>query len=156
MKSNYFLSCCLSVVLCILIYTPSYCSAETSELIGLLTSQLGVTEKQAEGGAGSLFKIAKNSLSGENFSKVAESVPGMDLLLKAAPELPKVKGMGNIASSLGGGSGGGLDMAGLPAMFGKLGMDSGMIVKFIPTILSFVQSKGGDSVMNMLKGVWQK
>jgi len=33
--------------------------AQTSGLVGMLTSQLGVTEQQASGGAGSLFNFAK-------------------------------------------------------------------------------------------------
>lgn len=79
----------------------------------------------------------------------------MDTLLKAAPTLAKLKGVVNLAASLGGGDSKGVDMAGLPAIFGKLGMDGGMVAKFMPIILSFVQEKGGASVMELLKGVWK-
>lgn len=144
------------VMVAIVICIPFNGFTQPSELIPLLTSQLGVTEKQAEGGAGSLFKLAKNSLPTEKFAKVSQAVPGMDLLLQAAPALPKLKGIGNLPASLGENTKGGLDMASLPAMFAKLGMEQGMVARFIPVVLSFVQSKGGDTVMEMLKGVWQK
>jgi len=46
-------------------------------------------------------------------------------------------------------------MVDLTSAFSKLGMDSGTLGKFIPIVLDFVQSKGGQSVVRLLKGVWQ-
>ena len=154
MKEKRTVMYLFSILACVMLILPASALANTSELVGLLTSQLGVSEQQAEGGAGALFQVAKKNLSKDNFGKIASYVPDMDTLLKAAPALAKLKGVGNLASSLGGDSKG-VDMAGLPAIFGKLGMDGGMVAKFMPIILSFVQSKGGDSVMELLKGVWK-
>jgi hypothetical protein len=44
-------------------------------------------------------------------------------------------------------------IAGLAGGFSKLGLDAGMVTKFVPVILSFVQSKGGDGVKSILKKV---
>ncbi len=55
------------------------------ELVGMLTKDLNVTPKQATGGAGALFGLAKSRLKPDQFSQVAAAVPGMDGLLKAAP-----------------------------------------------------------------------
>ena len=55
------------------------------ELIEQLTKNLGVTEAQAKGGAGLLFKHAKGKLGGADFSKVSAAVPGVDDLISAAP-----------------------------------------------------------------------
>lgn len=44
-------------------------------------------------------------------------------------------------------------LANLAAGFSNLNPDSGMIGKFIPIILSFAQSKGGDVVKSLLTGV---
>jgi hypothetical protein len=49
--------------------------------------------------------------------------------------------------------GGGSGLAGLAGGFSKLGLDSGMIGKFLPIILSFVQSKGGGGVKTILEKV---
>jgi len=124
------------------------------EILNMLTDQLGVTEEQAKGGAGAVFNLAKEKLGDANFSKVAEAVPGMDDLLGAAPASGGLGGMiGGLASKLGGGAGKLGSLASLAGGFKGLGLDSGMVGKFIPIILTFVQSKGGDSIKSLLAGV---
>lgn len=124
------------------------------ELIGLLTKNIGVREDQAKGGVGAIFQMVKEKLGDENFGKVAEAVPGMDELLGAAPETGELgSAIGGIASALGGGTEKLGGLANLASGFEALGLDSGMIGKFIPIIISFVKSKGGDSTRNLLEGV---
>jgi len=119
------------------------------ELIDQLTGNLGVNETQAKGGAGLLFKLAKDKLSGGDFSKVSTAVPGIDGLIGAAPSGGGA--LGGLGKVLGGGGLGSL--AGLAGGFSNLGLDAGMIGKFIPIVLSFVQSKGGDQVKGILEKV---
>jgi len=122
------------------------------ELIEQLVSNLGISEDAAKGGSGLLFKMAKEKLGSGDFSKVSNALPGIDDLMKSAPESGgMLGGLGKLASGLGGGAGQLGDLAGLAGGFSKLGLDSGMIGKFIPIILSFAQSKGGDVVMNLLQ-----
>lgn len=124
------------------------------EILSMLTEQLGVTEEQARGGAGAIFNLAKEKLGDADFGKVAEAVPGMEDLLGAAPESGGLAGVvGGLASKLGGGAGKLSSLASLAGGFKDLGLDSGMVGKFIPIILSFVQSKGGDSIKSLLAGV---
>ncbi len=124
------------------------------DLLNNLTQSLGVNEEQAKGGAGLIFNMAKEKLGAEDFSKVSDTVPGIDEMLKAAPESSEIGGaVGGLTSSLGGGVGKLGGLASLSGGFPKLGLDSSMVGKFIPTILSFVQSKGGDSIKNLLGGV---
>jgi len=130
-------------------------NAGSMELVSLLTKNLGITKKQATGGAGALFNLAKKSLDKKDFAKVSDTVPGIDKMIKAAPAIGKLGGVGDMVSSLGGSSGKLLGVASLVPQFSKLGMGKGMIKKFIPPILSFAKSKGGDTVMNLLKGVWK-
>lgn len=122
------------------------------ELLEQLTRNLGINEDQAEGGAGLLFKLAKDKLGQGDFGKVSEALPGIDSLIQSAPGGGGLgAAIGGIASALGGGE----KLAGLANLaggFSKLNMDSGMIGKFIPIILSFAQSKGGDIVKNLLSG----
>jgi hypothetical protein len=40
----------------------------------------------------------------------------------------------------------------LAGAFEKLGLDPGMVAKFLPIILSFVQKKGGSGLANLLQG----
>ena len=124
------------------------------EILNVLTEQLGITEEQAKGGAGAIFSIAKEKLGDGDFSKIAEVIPGMDDLLGAAPESGGVAGaIGGLASKFGGGAEKLGDLASLAGGFKGLGLDSDMVGKFIPIILSFVQSKGGDSIKSLLAGV---
>jgi hypothetical protein len=118
------------------------------ELTDLLTKNLGVNQTQADGGAGLLFKLAKDKLSGGDFSKVSSAVPGIDSLVQAAPS--GGGGMlGGLGKVFGGGGVGGV--AALAGSFSKLGMDGSMAGKFIPIILQFVQSKRGDGVKAILE-----
>lgn len=123
------------------------------ELLNLLMQNLGVSEEQAKGGAGMLFTMAKGKLGAEDFGKVASAVPGIDDLLKSAPQGGVGGALSGITSALGGGAGKLGDLASLAGGFSKLGLSSEMVGKFIPIILSFVQSKGGDTVRNLLGGV---
>jgi len=116
------------------------------ELIDLLTKNLGVIETQAQGGAGLLFKLAKDKLGAGDFSKISAAVPGIDSLLNAAPSGSILGGV----SKMFGGAGG---LAGLAGGFSKLGLGSGMVSKFVPIILQFVQSKGGNEVKTILEKV---
>jgi hypothetical protein len=133
------------------------------ELIDQLTKNLGVSETQAKGGAGLLLQQAKEKLSGADFSKVSSAIPGIDSLIGAAPTggsgaLGGLGGLGDLGSmipGLGGASGGLSSMAGLAGGFSKLGLDMGMIGKFIPVILSFVQSKGGEKLKAILGKAFQ-
>ena len=130
-------------------YTPTY--AGDMGLVDLLSSKLGVTKDQAAGGAGSIFQLAKQNLSGKDFSSVAKAVPGIDQMMGAAP---KVEGssssLGKISSMMGSNKLGGI--AGLTSSFEKLGLSGNMVGKFTPIILDYVKNRGGEQVMNLLKG----
>lgn len=123
------------------------------ELVDLLKSQLGVSDTQASGGAGLLLKLAKDKL-GADFSKISGAIPDTDQLLSSAPSASGISGaIGNLVSSVAGGN---KDLGNLAAIAGglkKLNIDPGTISKFIPVILSFAQSKGGDTVKNLLEKV---
>jgi hypothetical protein len=125
------------------------------ELVDLLTKNLGINEAQASGGAGLLFKQAQEQLGGGDFAKVSATVPGIEGLIGSAPAggagISGLGGLGQMASGLGGAMGGLGSLANLAGGFSKLGLNSSMLGKFIPIILSFVQGKGGDGVKSILE-----
>ena len=124
-----------------------------NELIQQLVSQLGVNADQAKGGAGLLFKIAQSKLGGD-FSKVTQALPAVADLIKAAPaEGGASKLLGGLASAIGGGKAGGLaSLASLAGGFSQLKLDPGMIGKFAPVVLSFLQGKVGKDVAGLVAG----
>ncbi len=125
------------------------------DLINMLTSQLGINEEQAAGGAGLLFKMAKEKLGDGDFSKVTGAIPDVSNLLDKAPDASGgglMGAIGGIASSLGADKLG--DLASLAGGFSKLNLDENMIGNFIPIILNFVKDKAGDEVMGLLSKVF--
>ena len=55
-------------------------SSQTAGLLSALTSQLNITPEQAVGGTGAMLGLAKNKLSGSDYSQLGNSVPGLDQL----------------------------------------------------------------------------
>jgi hypothetical protein len=121
------------------------------ELIDMLTKNLGVNAGQAEGGAGVLFKAAKDKLGGAEFDKLLGGVPGVSDLLKKAP----AAGGGGLGGLLGGLAGAVGGNAGLIATvvggFGKLGLTTDHAKRFVPIILTFLRSKVGPDVVTRLE-----
>ena len=123
------------------------------ELVRVLVDSLGVSEDQAQGGAGLLFKLAQDKLGDGEFAQIADIVPGLDDMLAAAPGDGGgglMGAVGGLMSSLGGGAGNLGALATLAGGFDKLGLDSGMIGRFVPVLLDFVRDRGGDGVADML------
>jgi len=136
-------------------------AAQSGGLVGMLTSQLGVSEEQAAGGAGSLFGFAKGQMTPGDFDAVSSALPEVDGLMGAAPAGDSGL-LGSSSSLLGGsslgGSAGGLggleDMAGVASSFSDLGMSPEMVNEFVPVILDYAQSAGGEQTMQLLKGAF--
>lgn len=126
------------------------------ELVQQLVSATGVSEQQAEGGAGLIMGLLKDQLSSADFSQLSEAVPGVDGLVGAAPA-DAGGGMGGLLGSVAGALGGGElgNLAKLAGGFSELGLDSGMIGQFVPVLMSFIQDKGGDGIAGMVANVLQ-
>ncbi len=125
------------------------------ELVQQLVQGAGVSSSQAEGGAGLLFGLVKEQLSAGEFAQVADAVPGVEGLIDAAPDSGGGLGglLGGVASALGGDKLG--NLASLASGFSKLDLDTGMIGKFVPIVLSYLQSQGGEGLASLVKGVLQ-
>ena len=77
------------------------------DLINQLVSSLGVSEEQAKGGAGMLFKLAQDKLSGDEFAQIADKVSGLDDMVSTAPDAEGgglMGAVGGLVSKMGGGS----------------------------------------------------
>jgi hypothetical protein len=105
---------------------------EGSRLTEVLMQQLGVTQQQAEGGAGALFQLAKSRMPARNFAALSNSVPDMQNLLAAAP------------------ANGTLGSGGMAGIFRQLDLSPDMVQKFIPTIVEYVQNTSGSALATSL------
>ena len=125
------------------------------ELVNVITSQLGVEETQAKGGAGLLFQLAQDQLKGDQFSQVAQFVPGIGDMISAAPKAGGMAGaLGGLASAMGAPGAVG-NIAALAGGFSKLGLNPAMVNQFVPIILSYVKGKGGDNATQLLAQVFK-
>jgi len=126
------------------------------ELVGQLSKDLSITGKQATGGAGALFGLAKTRLKPEEFGQIAKVVPGMDGFLKAAPKPKEKKGslgsLDSLSSAVPGGTSGLGGLASAAGAFKSLGLSPEMVSKFVPVLTKFVEGKGGSKLSNLLAG----
>jgi len=153
MKNRFLLTMLVAVAAGVGIGANASAGAAEPELVQLLTGKLGVTEPQASGGAGSIFNVAKQNMGKDDFSKVADAVPGIDRMMESAPKAGASSGMLGSASSLLGGSASSLTgVASLAGSFSQLGLKAGMVNAFTPIILNYVKDKGGEPLMNALQG----
>jgi len=123
--------------------------ADTSKLIGQLVDLLGVSQSQAEGGAGAIFKAAKDNMTTGDYSQLLGAVPGIDSLVNSAPEGGGLAG--KATSMLGSSAGSAKGTAGLADSFSSLGLSPDMVGKYTDIILDYVQSEGGQQAMTLLK-----
>lgn len=124
------------------------------ELLNQLKQNLGITEEQAKGGTGLIIKMAKQKLGTGDFSAMTNTIPGLENLISSAPKITTTeKVVGNVSSALGSETEGLGNLASLATGFSQLGLDSQMINRFVPIVLSFVQSKGGNTTRSILEKV---
>ena len=121
-------------------------------LIAKLVSELGIGEAQAKGGAGLLFKIAKEKLSGADFSSLADALGNVDDLIKASPDTGGRGGtklLGGLASAIGGEKV--AVLAQLATGFSALNLDKSLIPKFATIVGDVVQEKSGLDLKTLLQ-----
>ncbi len=107
------------------------------ELIERLTEQLGIHQTQAQGGAGLLFKLAKDKLDTEDFMQMSEFIPSVAYLVDAAPK------SGTRELVMG-------DLGGLVGGFSKLGMESDMVGKFVGVIITASPHESRDEIKGLI------
>lgn len=134
---------------------------EAAGLLNTLGTQLNITPQQAVGGTGALLGLAKNKLTGNDYSSLNQSVPGLDQL-SGSTALGSLGGLGGM---LGGNSGSNSvlnsalgnvqSMGDVNKAFSALGMDSGMVSQFVPVILQYLGQQGASgSALSALGSVW--
>jgi hypothetical protein len=116
-------------------------------LIASLSQKLEIDEKQAQGGAAILFKAAKDKLGGTEFSKMLGSVPGVESLVKQAPQSGGGL-LGGLASLAGGNT---ALLATIVSGFSKLNLSTDQAQKFVPIMLDYLRTRVGPDVVDRLE-----
>lgn len=108
-------------------------------LISSLTSTLGLTEQQAQGGVGSILALAQEKLVKGDFDKIAAAIPGSQKYLDMA------KSLGAVTGPLS-------NLAGLNSALGRLGISPDKAARLVPAVTDFVNKAGGPEVGQLLGG----
>ena len=108
--------------------TQSMGEAATITLVGILMQQMGITQPQAQAGAGMLMQYAQTKMSPNAFSQL-QSLPGM----------PAPAGNTSINNVLE-----------LNAAFQQQGLSPVLIPQMIPAMLQYVGNTGGQGAANSL------
>jgi len=127
-------------------------AAQAGSLAELLMQRTGVTQAQAQGGAGALFQIAKSKMQADAFGQLEQAVPGMQGMLGAVPALSQQSGgLAEQLSSIAGASGGTAgNLVTLVSAFQQQGMSPAMVQQFIPVVIDYVKARGNDALVNTL------
>jgi len=133
--------------------TSGAAAKASPELVGALSKEIGGTPEQAAGAAGALFGLAKSKLKADDFSKISKAVPGMDLLLKAAPSAAAASGSPTDALSQLAGTVGGIPQ--VAQAFSKLGLKPEMVPVAASVLTSFVTKSGGANLGSLLGGAFK-
>jgi hypothetical protein len=127
----------------------------TDGLVDMLTSSLNVNEDQAAGGMGAIFNYVKENVSTDQFSQLANSVPGVEGLVSQMPDISK------LSSGSSEGLGGLLDKASqysdslksindVKKQFEALGLKPEMITNFISTAQGYLDTEQGQQAKQVL------
>ncbi|MFT5277556.1 MAG: hypothetical protein ACI97K_002141 [Glaciecola sp.] len=109
-------------------------SPSMTGMISALTENLGVSSEQAEGGLGSLMNYVKGNVSSDKFAALSSSLPGIDQVLSAVPEVKDLSGEGGVAALLSKASEYSDELKSLNAVkqqFEALGLSPEMITGFV-------------------------
>lgn len=131
------------------------------DLIGMVTSQLGVSAPAAEGAVGSVLAAIKQHAPADAFAAVEQKAPEVQKWVAAAPAPDGEGGGGGLGGGLGGlvgGLAGGAlggaagQLASLTGSLSKLGIGAGSLGQLVPMVLEFIKARAGDGIASKLMG----
>ena len=112
---------------------------ESSGLLSLLTSNLGVSNSQAMGGASAILTKAATNMTQADVNSLTSALPSISSLITTSSQSGQ-----NMLGSL-------VSNTSLSSQFSALGMDGSMVAKFIPIILEFINTEAGSSIMKSVQ-----
>lgn len=116
-------------------------------LIELLMNELDINRKQAMGGAGLIFKLAKDRFDDSDYALLSRHIDSLEDIISHAPKPGGLFGsLGSIAAGFGGENSRVAIIARLAGGFSKLHIDSKRIMEFISVIEFYLRDKNDEEV----------
>lgn len=124
-----------------------------SDMVKMVTDNLGVEKNQAEGGLGSIFNYAKENLDTDQFSQLSGALPGIGDLISAAPDVSKLTEQGGLSGLM--------DKAAqyndslkavneVKKQFEALGLKPEMIMQFVQQAKAYLDTEQGQQAKALL------
>jgi hypothetical protein len=133
--------------------TAAQGAPDMAGMINALAKNLGVTSQQAEGGLGSLMNYVKGNVSSEKFAELSSSLPGIDQVLNAVPEITNLASEGGLSGLLNKASEYSDKLKNLNAVkqqFEALGLSPEMISGFITQAQAYLDTPMGQEAKKLL------
>jgi hypothetical protein len=123
------------------------------DMISSVSESVGIDESQAKGSLASVFNYAKENISAEQFSGLSDSLPGLDSLMGAVPDISGMTSEGGL--------GGLMDQAAnyndslkamneLKKQFEALGLSPDMIMQVVSSTKAYLDTDEGQKVKQQL------
>lgn len=123
-------------------------------LIELLVLQLHIDRSQAMGGAGLIFKLAKDRLEHSDFVVLCQHIDDLEEIIGNAPKSGGLMGsFGRIAAGIGGENSRIAIITKLAGGFSKLNLGSNQIMEFVSVIDSYLRTKNDETVDTILNKI---
>ncbi len=123
------------------------------DLVKMVAERVGCDESTAKAALGIILKLCKGQFGEEKFNMIAQYVPQLDEIMKAAPE--GGGGMlGAVAGMFGGGGEGGIGgVASAISGFSELNLGAEDAQKTVDVLQQHVQEQGGEQAGGALQGL---
>ncbi|MCL1125156.1 DUF2780 domain-containing protein [Shewanella surugensis] len=169
------LSACLRLLLLLLMFTPNAHASQIDnltetmnkmsnmtnsvtpmvtkgqrDLVTMTMDQLGISQTQAKGGLGSLLSMAKSSLGDNRFSPIANSIPNINTLLQATPQLDTSSPLSALSNQMGNLSPSAKGGLMVYNAFDKLGLSKGLVDPMMDIIEDYLNTDGTQGASDLL------
>ena len=129
--------------------TTTDSSVQSNALISYAAEKLEMSEKTITGGLGSLFKVAKDNLSKDNFSMLTKAIPDINSYIAQAPNDSSSSFTSLLSGSETGKQAASLNY--LDSAFKKLGIPKESLPAMVNTVSGYLDSNGYGEAAGMLK-----
>lgn len=120
------------------------------DLVSMTMTQLGIDKSQAQGGLGSLLSMAKSSLGDNSFSPIADSIPNIDTLLQATPQLDTASPLSALSNQMGNLSPSAKGGLMVYNAFEQLGLSKGLVDPMMDILEDYLNTDGTKGTSDLL------
>lgn len=135
----------------------NHTATSVNGLLGNLTSSLGVTNEQAEGGLASIMNYVKENVTASDFNQIGQSLPGLSGIMQAVPDVSNMtagNGLSGLMDKVGSYSDSLKAVNEVKKQFETLGLSPDMVSQFVNQIQRYLNTpQGAEAKKLVMQGV---